>query len=196
MTRRGIATGCTKLPAAHADAAFYPYMPTVADLRKIGSAFPLLASWPFANQCDPEQTLARTPINTVALDAAFANLTRWIAEGVAPPKAKRIKINNPGTPQASVAVDQYGNAIGGVRTPYLDVPAATYYTTSKGETFCPELAHTVPFDWARLNKLYGTVENYRAKVAQSVNRLVGERWLTESDGRRIKATAEELRPAL
>ena len=172
---------------AHADAAFYPYMPTVADLRKIGSAFPLLASWPFANQCDPEQSLARTPINTYALDAAFANLTRWIAGGVPPPKAERIKIINPGTPQASIALDQYGNAIGGVRTPYLEVPSATYYTTSKGETFCPELAHTVPFDWGRLNRLYGTPENYRAKVAQSVDRLVRERWLTESDGRRIKA---------
>jgi len=172
---------------AHADAAFYPYMPTVADLRKIGSAFPMLASWPFANQCDPEQSLARTPINTYALDAAFANLTRWIAGGVPPPKAERIKIINPGTPQASIAVDQYGNAIGGVRTPYLDVPVATYYTTSKGETFCPELAHTVPFDWGRLNRIYGTPENYRAKVAQSVDRLVRERWLTESDGRRIKA---------
>jgi hypothetical protein len=172
---------------AHADAAFYPYMPTVADLRKIGSAFPLLASWPFANQCDPEQTFARTPINTYALDAAFANLTRWIADGAPPPKAERIKINNPGTPQASVALDQYGNAIGGVRTPYLDVPVATYYTTSKGDTFCPELAHTVPFDWVRLNKVYGTPENYRAKVAQSVDRMVREHWLTESDGRRIKA---------
>jgi len=45
----------------------------------------------------------------------------------------------------------------------------------------------VPFDWARLNSLYGTPQNYRAKVAQSVDRLVRERWLTESDGRKIKA---------
>jgi len=174
---------------AHADAAFYPYIPAVADLRKIGSAYPFLASWPFANQCEPEQTLAKTPINTHALDAAFANLTRWIRDGVPPPKAERIKIENPGTPQARIAVDQFGNAIGGVRSPYLDVPIASYFTTSKGETFCPELAHTVPFDWARLNSLYGTPQNYRAKVAQSVDRLVRERWLTESDGRRIKTEA-------
>ncbi|HXD16266.1 MAG TPA: alpha/beta hydrolase domain-containing protein [Vicinamibacterales bacterium] len=174
---------------AHADAAFYPYIPAVADLRKIGSPYPFLASWPFANQCEPEQTLAKTPINTYALDAALANLTRWVRDGVPPPKAERIKIENPGTPQARIAVDQFGNAIGGVRSPYLDVPTASYFTTSKGETFCPELAHTVPFDWARLNSLYGTPQNYRAKVAQSVDRLVRERWLTESDGRRIKAEA-------
>jgi len=174
---------------AHADAAFYPYIPTVGDLRKIGSAFPFLASWPFANQCEPEQMLARTPINTHALDAAFANLTRWIRDGAPPPKAERIRIENPGTPQARIALDQFGNAIGGVRSPYLDVPIATYHTTSKGETFCPELAHTVPFDWARLNTLYGTPQGYRTKLAQSVDRMVRERWLTEADGRRIKAEA-------
>jgi hypothetical protein len=34
--------------------------------------------------------------------------------------------------------------------------------------------------------LYGTPQNYVAKVAQSVDTLVRERWLTESDGRKIK----------
>jgi hypothetical protein len=80
-----------------------------------------------------------------------------------------------------------------VRSPYLDVPIATYYTASRGETFCPELGHTVPFDWARLNTLYGTPQNYAAKVAQSVDRLVRERWLTEADGRKIKAEAASVR---
>jgi hypothetical protein len=172
---------------AHADANFYPYIPSVADLKKIGSPYPFLASWPFANQCEPEQTLAKTPINTVALDAAFANLTRWIRDGVPPPKAERIALENGGTPQARVVLDTFGNAVGGMRTPYLDVPAATYHTNSKGETFCPELGHTVAFDWARLNTLYGTPQMYAAKVAQSVDKLVRERWLTESDGRKIKA---------
>ena len=178
---------------AHADAFFYPYIPAVADLRKIGSNFAFLAAWPFANQCEPEQTLAKTPINTHALDAAFANLTRWIRDGVPPPRAERIRIENPGTAQARVALDEFGNAIGGVRSPYLDVPIATYYTSSKGETFCPELGHTVPFDWARLNSLYSTPQNYAAKVAQSVDRMVRERWLTESDGRKIKAEAASVR---
>jgi hypothetical protein len=172
-----------------ADGAFYPYEPSVADLKKIGSAYPYLASWPFHNQCEPEMLLMKTPINTYVLDAAFANLTRWVRDGAAPPKAIRISVENGGTPQARVVRDQFGNAIGGVRTPYLDVPIATYHTTSKGETFCPELGRTEPFDWARLNSLYGTPQNYAAKVAQSVDRLVRERWLTESDGRKIKAEA-------
>ena len=35
----------------------------------------------------------------------------------------------------------------------------------------------------------GTQQNYAAKVRQSVDRLVRERWLTESDGKKIKPEA-------
>ena len=179
---------------AHADGAFYPYMPPVADLKTVGSAYPYLASWPFHNQCEPEMLLMKTPINAYVLDAAFANLTRWVRDGVAPPRAARLVVENGGTPQARVVRDQFGNAMGGVRTPYVDVPIATYHTTSKGETFCPELGRTEPFDWARLTSLYRNPQNYAAKVAESVDRLVRERWLTEPDGRKIKA--EVIAPAV
>jgi hypothetical protein len=180
---------------AHADAFFYPYMPTVSDLRKIGSNFPLLASWPFVNQCEPEQALAKVPINTLAMDAALLNLTRWIADGVPPPKAERMAIENAGTPQARVRLDAFGNGVGGYRTPYVEVPIATYHVASKGETFCPELGRVEPFDWARLNTLHGTPQNYAAKVAQAADRLVRERFLTESDGKKVKAESASPRPA-
>ena len=171
----------------HADGWFYPFQPSVAVLKKIGSNYPYLASWPFHNQCEPEMMLMMTPINTYVMDAAFANLTRWIVDGVAPPRAERIAIDNIGTPEARVVRDEFGNAVGGARTPYLDVPIATYHTSSVGDTFCPQVGHLEPFDWAGLNRLYGTPEDYAAKVAQLVDRLVQERWLTESDGRKIKA---------
>jgi hypothetical protein len=174
---------------AHADGWFYPYQPSVEVLRKIGSQYAYLANWPFHNQCEPEMLLQKTPINTYVLNAAYANLTRWVRDGVAPPRAARISVENGGTPQARIMRDQVGNAVGGARTPYLDVPIARYHTESKGETFCPELGRTEPLGWARLVSLHGTPQNYAAKVAQSVDRLVKERWLTESDGRRIKAEA-------
>jgi hypothetical protein len=124
---------------------------------------------------------------TYALDAAFANLTRWVRDGVPAPRASRVSVENGGTPQARVVLDQAGNAVGGVRTPHLDVPAATYYTSTKGPGLCGNLAHMEAFDWARLNAVYGSPWNYAAKVSESVDRLVRERWLTEPDGRRIKA---------
>ena len=172
--------------APHADASFYPYMPSVADQRKTGfDAF--LHSWPFPEQCEEETSLLRVPIMTYALDAVYANLTRWVRDGVPPPPASRITVENGGTAQARVVLDQHGNALGGVRSPYVDVPVATYITTTKGPGICGNLAHMKAFDWAKLNSLYGTPSGYAVQVSSVVDRLVRERWLTEADGRKIKA---------
>ena len=45
----------------------------------------------------------------------------------------------------------------------------------------------VPRSFAKLDAMYGSAKNYAAKVNQSVDRLVKERYLTESDGKKIKA---------
>jgi hypothetical protein len=172
--------------APHADASFYPYMPTVADQKKTGFEG-FLHSWPFPDQCDEETTLLRVPIMTYALDAAYANLTRWVRDGVPAPRAPRVSVENGGTPQARVVLDQHGNAVGGVRTPHLDVPVATYYTSTRGPGLCGNLAHMKAFDWATLNALYGTPASYAVELSGAVDRLVRDRWLTESDGRKIKA---------
>jgi hypothetical protein len=103
------------------------------------------------------------------------------------PRAERVAVENAGTPQARVRVDEHGNAVGGVRTPLVDVPTATYYTSSTGPGLCGNLAHEDAFDWARLEKIYGSASGYTTKRAASADRLVRERWLTESDARRIKA---------
>ena len=95
--------------------------------------------------------------------------------------------------QARVVLDTFGNAVGGIRTPYLDVPPRRTTPTRKVRRSAPNwgtLWHSI---WARLNTLYGTPQTYAAKVAQSVDKLVRGRWLTESDGRKIKA--EGLVPA-
>ena len=127
-----------------------------------------------------------------AFDAAFSNLDLWVRKGAPPPRAQPLQVKAPGTPQATIAADQFGSGLGGVRSPYVEVPAATYFTTSPGPGTCREMGHKALFDSARIKSLYGSSKNYASKVAQSVNRLVKERWLTESDGRRIKAEAAGL----
>ena len=105
-----------------------------------------------------------------------------------------VAVENGGTPQARVRLDASGNAVGGVRSPYVDVPTATYVTSTGGPGTCGNLAHQEAFDWARLETLYGSSRNYAAKVAASVDQLVKARWLTDADGRRIKA--ERISPRL
>jgi hypothetical protein len=176
--------------APHADEAAYRYIPSREDQTAVGTQA-YLSFWPFLNQCELELPMFAFPVMTYAGNAIFANLDRWVRDGVAPPRAARISIQNGGTPQAKVVTDEFGNAVGGVRSPYLDVPVATYHVSRPGGQLapgvrCEELAYKEPFDWARLEAMYGSSRNYAAKVAESVDRLVRERWLTESDGRKVR----------
>jgi polyhydroxyalkanoate synthesis regulator phasin len=52
---------------------------------------------------------------------------------------------------------------------------------------CRQLGYKVPFEFSKLDSMYGSAKNYASKVNQSVDRLVKERYLTESDGKKIKA---------
>lgn len=74
-------------------------------------------------------------------------------------------------------------------SPYVDVPIATYITTTKGPGTCGNLAHMKAFDWTKLTTLHGTPGGHAVQVSSSVDRLVRARWLTGADGTKIKAAA-------
>jgi hypothetical protein len=129
-------------------------------------------------------------------DGALANLERWVRDGKPAPHANRIAMSKPGDPSASPIVDQFGNVKGGVRTPYVDVPTATYFGTSTAAGVdstpptCPIMGHVVPFDRGRLVRLYPTHADYTRRVDSDVDRLVSEGWITSGDARRIKDQAD------
>ncbi len=171
---------------SHIEWASYKGFPLILDQAAAGIMPAGTADWPFAAKCDPDIPLDVVPIMSYAFDAAFANLQQWVRKGTPAPRAARIELKDAGTPQASVVTDQAGNGVGGVRNPYVDVPVATYIPTSTGPGNCREMGHKVDFDAARIRTLHGTDKGYADKVAQSVDKLVKERWLTAADGRRIK----------
>jgi hypothetical protein len=171
---------------SHIEWASYKGFPTIQDQAAAGIMPAGTAEWPFAAKCDPDIPLDVVPIMSYAFDAAFANLQQWVRKGTPPPRAPRIELKDAGTPQASVVTDQAGNGVGGVRNPFVDVPIATYIPTSTGPGNCREMGHKIDFDATRIRTLYGSDKDYAAKVAQSVDKLVKERWLTAADGRRIK----------
>jgi hypothetical protein len=124
------------------------------------------------------------------MDGAFANLIRWVRSGVAAPDAPLITTNAAG----QIATDANGNALGGLRTPYVDVPTETYYGTTPGTGTCESLwGHDQPFARYYDKTLYPTHADYVAKVTADVAKLVGERYLTAADGRRIVARAARSR---
>jgi hypothetical protein len=177
--------------APHADAYFYRHIPSVKDQAAVGTQ-PFLAFWPFAEQCMPEIPLMHFPVMRYVVNAAFANLDRWVRTGAAAPKAARIEVKNPGTPQAVLATDEYGNAVGGVRSPYLEVPTATYHATTPGPGTCGNLGRKEAFTWERLETVYGGYTKFAARFSQAVDRLAKERWLTERDARKIKTEGSGL----
>jgi hypothetical protein len=128
-----------------------------------------------------------TPMMSLAFNTAFANLDAWVRTGAVPPRAPRLELKDAGGAQASIVTDQLGHGIGGMRTPYVEVPVVSYATNSPGPGNCREMGHKTALDAARLTALYGSDKKYAAKVAQSVDRLVKEHWLTEGDARRVKA---------
>lgn len=62
--------------------------------------------------------------------AALHALVRWVAEGTPPPSAPRIELTSGDRPR--IARDQAGIAVGGVRTPKVDVPVAVLSGESPG----------------------------------------------------------------
>jgi hypothetical protein len=171
--------------APRMDIRYYQNMPVTEDQTKAGeAAFP--GTWPFAYNCGPVLGLMDVPVFQVTTNAAFYNLDQWVRRGIAPPRAERMTINNPGGPQAAVAADQYGNGIGGIRSPYVDVPVATYYTHAPGPATCRNIGYKIPFEWARLEALYSSAKNYAAKVNQTIDQLVKDKWLLESDAKRLR----------
>jgi len=120
---------------------------------------------------------SRFPTN-IAFDAMLQNLDRWARTGVAPPHAELIQRVNDTT-----VVDEHGNVVGGVRSPYVDVPTSTWFGTATGASFCFIAGWERPFSAEKLAQLYPSKADYAAKVDASVRSLVAQRFITEEDGR-------------
>ena len=74
--------------------------------------------------------------------------------------------------------DRFGNALGGLRTPFVDVPTATYSATDVAahETdlsgLCPLIGFSIPLSHATLHALYPSHADYLARVTREANELV------------------------
>jgi hypothetical protein len=122
------------------------------------------------------------------LDGAYRLLYQWAEDERQPPNASPIEVSNPGQPDAATVLDQYGNALGGVRTPYVDVPTGTWTVTSTPVTTfnCEYFEGSfLPFPAARLKELYPTHADYVSRVAADVFRLERDGFYTRADGRLV-----------
>lgn len=95
------------------------------------------------------------PLEYIA-GAALVAVNRWAAERhPAPSFARLVRTGQP--PAASEEVDEHGNALGGLRSPWVDVPIARY--DWRGECL-GDAGRTYPFTADQLTGLYGEPANY------------------------------------
>ena len=125
--------------------------------------------------------------------AVYKNLEEWVINGTLPPKCDLIELNSDAT---DFAYDTHGNALGGLRSPAVDVPIARYYEVAdaeEGKPFAWSFGYQENFSSQKLQELYGIIaphQNYVELVTESVNKYVEEGFLLPEDGELIILQAQ------
>jgi len=128
-------------------------------------------------------TLPVTDFPAGAFTALGLNhLIDWIAKGKTPPHAPPIAVDQDTTNDGSpLALDEHGNAKGGIRNVWVDVPIATYGVFGKGKTpaqdrLCQLAGTEVPLAAATLQKLYSSKAQYSERIEQRLKQLIADGW--------------------
>jgi len=145
-------------------------------------------------------TLPVTDFPAGAFTALGLNhLIEWIANGKTPPHAPPITVDqdskNDGSP---LALDEHGNAKGGIRNVWVDVPTATNGVFGKGKTpaqdrLCQLAGTKVPLADDVLKKLYRGNTDYATKVEQRLKQLVADGWFLPEYVDMVRADAKAAR---
>ncbi len=146
------------------------------------------------------------PINTgphhEVVQAALHHLVGWAAGGEPPPEAPRIELEDgDGTDgEVVIARDELGIALGGVRTPLVDVPISAPTGEPAGGAGLEELVvdgdicvlfgTTVTFDRPALVELHGDADAYLQSFREAADEAVAAGFLLQPDADDLVAEAE------
>jgi len=154
---------------SHDSATIYENFPPDADVIKAGITPVTTAVCGFVPPKGPNDLPYEYFFN-----AGAVNLKEWRV-GVRPPTAERYVYNG-----NTIARDQYGNALGGLRSPYVDTPIASYGLPPGGA--CPFIGVKTPLSQAQLDALYGSHGVYVSAVAKGAHSLTRDRFVLPTDG--------------
>jgi hypothetical protein len=129
-----------------------------------------------------------------AHEAALRHIQRWITDGTPPPPQARIEVA--GDPP-QVVRDEHGNARGGIRMPYLEVPVAAHRGASLDQH--PDLSgESIPVTEEQLRVRYPDHDTYVARYADAVRAGLDAGFLLprEAEALLVAARAADIPPAL
>ena len=105
------------------------------------------------------------------------HLIDWAADGTLPPRAAPMEIDNDTAGDGTrVATDEFGNAKGGVRTTYLDIPIFTFHIPNSGPGLCSQTGWLSPLPQEQMDALYKNYGQYVSKVQHRLKELMDEGW--------------------
>jgi hypothetical protein len=138
------------------------------------------------------------PQHHYVVQAAIAALTNWVATGQPAPNAPTIDVRETEGPQP--VPDRNGVAQGGVRTPWVDVPAARTSGVIPPEAAAESIMAFLfgcgePFDAATLGRLYpGGAGEYLDRFTASLETAIKSGFLLAADRDEILALAAATYP--
>jgi Alpha/beta hydrolase domain len=141
--------------------------------------------------------VTRFPVGAM-MAMALHHTIEWADKGTVPPRAERIAVEN-----GAVAFDENGNAKGGVRNTYVDVPVAKYGVPNNADPkpgtrddfYCGIAGYETPLEADRLHALHTNAATYRRKVAQRLDELTKAGWFRPEYRDQVIGDAEQVRIA-
>ena len=145
---------------------------------------------------DPcKMPVTRFPVGAM-MAMGLHHLIEWADNGTVPPRAERVVVEN-----GALAFDANGNARGGVRSTYLDVPVATYGVPNSADPkpgtrddfYCRIAGYEMPLAADRLRALHTDAAMYRGKVQQRLDELTEAGWFLPEYAGQVTGDAEMVR---
>lgn len=134
------------------------------------------------------------PQHHYVLQAALTGLHTWVASGEPAPQAEPLALTGDGPPV--LLTDENGQARGGVRTPWVDVPTA--WTSGSAPDECPMsflFGSGKPFDAATLARLYpGGRAEYLDRFTTSLDAAIGAGFVPAADRAEVLELAQATFP--
>jgi hypothetical protein len=105
------------------------------------------------------------------------HLLDWSRYGTLPPHAPSV-MGTSAVPVngTRVALDEFGNATGGVRSTYLDVPIFTFHIPNSGPGLCSQTGWPTRVPDDVLAQLYKNYGSYVSKVEHRLKELIDDGW--------------------
>jgi hypothetical protein len=121
---------------------------------------------------------SRVPMHHVTA-SVYAHLARWARDGVPPPSAPYLELDDSG----GLVRDELGIAQGGIRLSQVQEPTALDTGINSGASFCFLFGSHRPFDAAQLAALHPTRGGYVAGVGRADRANVRAGYLQPADAR-------------